>query len=958
MDMQPITLTDGPLQRVMGVDREGAWGTLAYRADGVTFAGAGAEFTIHGVRGGAPGASDGAFALQARDFRVTAIEGTAAAIDIALRRDDLLVVAEYRRGPTHGTLRKRLSLTNPGATPVRVDAVDVEDLLLEDDCAEDDVVAPPLRAMPERDAQPVLGRRFFAGLEWPLARNWIEGRRLRTRQRASVTLAPGDRWTSRWATCGAARGSAAEAFVASLHALARYRGPGRSLYFDWLTHRSEGPDQRETALLLDLLAELRRAHGVRFDLFALDDGAVESRGGRYFRTYRDEHRARYPQGLGAVRARAEGLGLRLGVWLGPNDFGPPGDATRRRGEVAAMVRDWGLALLKLDTVVGPLLGDDPVDNERRLRALERMVDDLRAIEPELIILNHRLSASPYILGLLDTTLWEGAEAYVDVFAWNAEPRLWSRHAALGRGLPSYYGSYSRHLEDHGVCVNGFPEGLLSELIAHTFGRALLISPEVYGMLFTLGDDDLAALGKVCALAEDYRALLARPPLVGESSIARGDGCRAIVALTNDRWAPRGVTLTLDNALGLDRDAAAPAGYLVRRRFPHDRVLTGADGGDVLPWGARVTLDLAPFEATVVDIRPYTDHPYPCGAWYERGEGRTVGYTLPAADVPFHRDLGPVPEVPLTPAQAADLQRRVEALKFALSDDPLEAQALRAAAPSRLGSVQACRAHWERRIRRDGQGVAANAWDGDDATAWGDRGVAPYTSDAWVAGDNLWRVDLGAVHEIAAITLECTRGDALPCAISPDLATWQPGTLLPTTTRVESGWYRLRMTLSEERSARYLRIDGRSMRVRHLSVQTREDAVPTEGWRGTNCYGPTALPRACWQTHIPIARAWPGLRLAVVARSDEPLPDIVDGLFALVHDGQRERIFARRSPSYPFHAWESDQRLSVYGLTWVLDVTPDLVGRALTVAVSAHGPLPPIRVQAYLITDPLPWWEER
>jgi len=935
MTMQPIVLTHGPLQRIIGHDREGHWHTMAYRAETIDFARGGAEFTIHEVTGKA---------LQARDFQVTAISATPEAVEVTLRRDHHLVTLEYRRGLVDGALRKRLHVTNHGTAPLPIAAVDVEDL---------DLVEDLTPTHPDRDAQPVLGARFFAGLEWPLARNWVDAGRLRTRQLVATPLAPGERWTSRWATCGAAHGTAAEAFVASLHALARYRGRGRSLYFDWLTHRSEGPNRLETGLLLGMLGDLRREYGVRFDLFALDDGAVETRGERYFRTYQEEYRARYPRGLREVSDKAEALGLRLGLWLGPNDFGRPGDETRRHHEVATMVRDWRLTLLKLDTVAGPLFGPDPIDNERRMQALARMTDELRVIEPDLIILNHRLSASPYILSILDTILWEGAEAYVDVFTWNTRPRLWSRHAALGRGLPSYHGSYSRHFEDHGVCANGFPEGLLSEVIAHTFGRALLVSPEVYGMLFTLGDDDLAMLGKVCMLADELRPLLERPPLVAEGYIARGDGRRTVVALANDSWMPRAITLTLDGGLGLDPDVTPPRGYLARRRFPHDRVLTTGDD-DALGWGARVTIDLAPFEATVVDVRPYADHRYPRDIWYEDTQGRRRRYDLAA--VPFHQDLGPVPPVSLSDEHAAAVQRRVETLKFTLSDDPLEAQALRVASPSRVRSVRECRAYWARRIRRDGQGVAANAWDGDDATAWGDRGVAPYTSDAWIADDNRWRIDLGAIYDVTEVALEGTVGRALPCSLSDDLITWRGELMRPTSSCSADGWRRLRLTPREARPTRYLRIDGRAMRVRHLSVRARDAAVPTRDWRGTNCYGPTALPRACWETRIAIPRVWPGLRLAVVVRSDDPLRDTTDGLFALAHDGQREVVFTRRSPSYPFHAWESDDRLTVYGLTWALDLTPDLEGRAVTVAVSAHGPTPPLRVHAYLITDPLPWRE--
>lgn len=956
MTTESIVLRHGALQRTLSMDRDRRWRTEEYRGGAGTFARGGAEFTIH--------CADGT-AYQATDFTVSAITQDAESVEVTLIRESCAVVLTYRHGPLEGTLQKRLSLTNHGAAPLPVPAVDVEDLLLVGD------VVPDAQRDPQpaqRDAQPVLGDGFFAGLDWPLAQNWVAQGRLRTRQFCPGPLAPGHQWISCWATCGTATECAAGAFAAYLQALACYQGPGRSLYFDWLTHRSEGPTQQETELLLTLLADLRRAFGVRFDLFALDDGAVETRGERYFRTYQREYQARFPRGLQAVSALAAAEGLRLGLWLGPNDFGAPGQEHRRIEEVAAMVRDWRLAVLKLDTVVGPLLGPDRAENERRMQALATMAETLRAIEPELLILNHRISTSPYVLSILDTVLWDGAESYVDVFAWNERPRLWSRHAALGRGVPSYVGHYSRALEDHGVCANGFPDGFLSEMIVHTFGRALLVSPEVYGMLFTLSDDDLGALGKVCRLADDRRALLARTPLVGDGSIARGDGDHAIVMLVNDDWLPRTQTFTINAALGLDPGRVPPGGYLARRRFPHDRVLAGDDGGAILRWDARLSVALAPFEATVIDVQPQIGQDYPLDAWYEEiGPGSVYAhYRLPAG--PLHRALGPVPPVALDGAQARDLQRRVEGLKFALCDDPLEIQALATAAPSRLESIQACRASWTARVRRDSQGIAANAWSGDGALAWGDRGVAPYTVDAWVAPQNLWRIDLGALWAITEVEMDCTTGIVLPCSFSADLVTWEDGALHPVDgdgdqppvgdheDQPATAWHRLRMTRPTPRPVRYLRLHGRGFLLRHITMRTRDGAVPTDGWRGTNCYGPTPLLTTCWETRLSLPRTWPGLRLAIVAQSDALLPDTIDGLFALAHDGHGDVLVARRSPSYPFHAWESDQRLAVSGLTWVLDVTPALAGRALTVTVCAFGSVPDLTVHAYLVTDPLPWQE--
>jgi len=97
-------------------------------------------------------------------------------------------------------------------------------------------------------------------------------------------------------------------------------------------------------------ARLRARDGVAFDIYALDDGAVETRWSLYWDRYRLQHRRRFPGGLASLARRLATLGTDLGICVGPDGFGPDGRYPRA-ADLAALIRDWNVSLLKIDTCV-------------------------------------------------------------------------------------------------------------------------------------------------------------------------------------------------------------------------------------------------------------------------------------------------------------------------------------------------------------------------------------------------------------------------------------------------------------------------------------------------------------------------------------------------------------------------------------------------------------------------------
>ena len=832
------------------------------------------------------------------------------------------------------------------------------------------------------EAQPLwIGDEWFAGLDWPAAENAAGAGAMLCREFPGVALARGAAWDSHTLTLGVApAGRQAEAFLAHLDRLRGRPTRRASFYFDWLTHASEGPTQPELEAMVSLLERLRARDGLAFDIYALDDGAVETRWGLYWDRYRLRHRHRFPHGLAEPARRLAALGTGMGVWIGPDGFGPDG-ALPRAADLRRMITEWNVSLLKIDTCVSwPWRDGDPTANDAHLRRFAAALAECRRVREDLVAINHRVTGSPYVLSMLDSTLWEGAESYPDVFLYNGDrPRLHTRHAAYARGLPTYFGAPSTLLEDHGVCFNGDPDGWREEICVGAFGRALALSPEVYGTLFLLPDSDYHDLARALDLSRTWRPLLAGPGLrTREGDFVHHDGERAVVCLVNDAWTPTVRRLRCDGRLGL-REGAGP--FSCTARFPSQCVL-----GRDLRWGDTVDIPLAPFAALAVEVAPGAPAaPWADAPWrrdgqdlvllgdpgtrrevWVSGERRTVSFPGRGHRGPGWTDLGALRALP--PDTAAGTA--AETCRFAVSNDPAEWQALQAAAPTAIPEVAACRAFFAEKLRREGMSVAANAWDGDPATAWAD-------ASHWRRLHNLWRLDLGSAVEITTLEIDLAdfgggpvfaegerRGLAEPVWVdaSGDLRAWTQarGHVFYTRNPYRTWPSSLVAEFPAGTSARYLRIRAQGFAAQDIRVRVATPAGGTEllarqPWRGTNLFGDRPL-QAVFRGSVRVEDTWPGRMVALVAELVAPTALQQEVCLAWADVGGQVRPALAGSPRPLFHGYECDAGGWGPGFVWRLPVAEDWIGQDVGLAfgwIGASGrdrqPLPPPAVRAYLLS---------
>lgn len=800
------------------------------------------------------------------------------------------------------------------------------------------------RAAERIDAYPVfIDNHCFCGIDWPAAENSFSGPFLLCRQFCDESLEPGDAYISRSLSLGVSpKGKLPEAFLRHLDHLRGRATPRASFYFDWLTHASEGPTEAEIDSQLDYFARLRREYDIAFDIYAVDDGAVETRWGLTFDRYRLQHEDLYPSGMKRLAERAKDLGMSFGIWVGPDGFGSTqGEEKARIDTLTSMIKEWNIRLIKMDTMVSAPLGSDPYRNHRYMLKLERLTKACYEANPELIIINHRITDSPYVLTLLDSTLWMGAESYPDVFMYNADrPRMFTRYASYGRGEPTYNGAYSPLLEDHGICFNGFHHGWAEEFCVQVFGRALMLSPEVYGTLFLLPDDEYPELARLMKLAREHRALLSRTTyLKPEGDFLHSDGDTALLCLINDGWEERTRCIKIDEGLELQPGTS----FRVSRLFP-------SFGEDVesseVTWGDEVKVVLRPFGVCVIKVsRSGATTP----ASGTRAAGVTI-HTLPRSSAESQTLVIPMEASDVTSEHVALAERT----RFAVASDPLEWQALQSLEASRLPEVNACRRFFAHKLSHECYGVASSAWDGDPTTAWGDD---PY----WRRAENVWRVDIGEQRNIARVivtlsdigpgpVIDAERGRTLEQPIyfevSPDGVTWHRSRAEVYYRRQPTGRvivHRLIADFPNERPARYIRLDVRGILIGSIRVQERVDLrltdIPSDRWHGNNLL--TARPiRRVYSAPLRLHRAGAETYLAIVAELTGAEPVRLKQEIAVpwiqTAGGEFWPITAA-SPAYPFHGWECHTDPKGRAWTFWTPVTDCMLGKELTVSLAWFGP---------------------
>src|SRR5208283_5379491 len=127
-----------------------------------------------------------------------------------------------------------------------------------------------------------------------------------------------------------------------------------TFYFDWLCHDNSGPLESEILMNFAALKRLKELYGLQLDIYNSDAGLVEAQQ-TYFPQYRAIFDRRFPKGLKTVADASAELGMRLGLWIGPDGFGErPDEMKARREQLVSWVRDSNVGLFKMDTVVSAL----------------------------------------------------------------------------------------------------------------------------------------------------------------------------------------------------------------------------------------------------------------------------------------------------------------------------------------------------------------------------------------------------------------------------------------------------------------------------------------------------------------------------------------------------------------------------------------------------------------------------
>ena len=91
-------------------------------------------------------------------------------------------------------------------------------------------------------------------------------------------------------------------------------------YFTWINNTSGGSPEKQTMINLAFFRWLRAEYGMQLDIYAFDADILDGSGG-YYTLKSPKFLNNYPNSFGPVSREAASLGIRLGVWLGPDGFG-------------------------------------------------------------------------------------------------------------------------------------------------------------------------------------------------------------------------------------------------------------------------------------------------------------------------------------------------------------------------------------------------------------------------------------------------------------------------------------------------------------------------------------------------------------------------------------------------------------------------------------------------------------
>lgn len=570
--------------------------------------------------------------------------------------------------------------------------------------------------------------------------------------------------------------------------------PSKAQYFSWINNTNEGATEKQTLINLEYFKWLKEKFGMQIDIYAWDAGNLDGSAGTYQTLGSEKIRAQYPRGYGPSAEAARELGIKLGVWCGPDGFGDtPEEEAARHELMVSLCRDYNFGLFKMDAVCGRL-------REEKQDAFVEMMKECRKYSPELILLNHRLDLGrgmPYGT----TTLMGGQEAYIDVNMFNKLCAPHHREYMLHRMNPD---DGTRLTEDHGVCISSCIDYFEDELVLQAFRRSLILAPEIYANPWLMRDEEHARLARIYNLHRTYRDILTSGVELPESygwyhAMSRGNGDVRFITVGNVKWESLDIYVNISDEIGLDSHDGE---FVVSIHHPYEKYV------GTFRYGDKVKITLPPFRAVLVEVA-LAEKAYPMltNCSYEvlhetagvpdkvkiyevSGKiNKLVGGRITAADIGLanvdsfdNREGVPVclggcfgaADVP------ANIEEIYEAAMFAADNDSLEARALRRSGETKIPEVKAARDAFFDQATYKARGCESRfAFDRNDSTFF----------DGSLFGGGLRidggciRADFGGVIDADSIIIEyfdpeeneiyeIPRQKVIPTAdVSCDLASW-------------------------------------------------------------------------------------------------------------------------------------------------------------------------------------------
>jgi len=788
--------------------------------------------------------------------------------------------------------------------------------------------------------------------------------------------------------------------------------PSRSEYFSWIDNTNEGTTEGQTLANLDFFGWLKSEYGMQLDIYAFDAGAID--GPRYYgSTESEKFRSQFPRGFGPMYERAKEYGIRLGIWGGPDGFGDtPEEEAARTEMMVSLCRDYEFALFKFDAVAGQLRAD-------KQEAFGRMMDECRRYSPDLILLNHRLNLGP-AQAHATTTLWEGAETYIDVFMTNTKPAPHHRARAISRGLPP---NLMRLTEDHGVNLSSALDYWEDDLVLQAFNRSLILAPQLYGSPWFLRDDEYPRLARIFNLHRRYRDILVSGVVLpeeryGPHGVSRGDGATRLVTLRNLTWKPVHYSLEIGEALGLE--SAGP--FEVRTFHPTERIVGRFEIGDeveieVLPYRSAlllvtsepvgevgiegvafsvvkdtgegpVVVRLLGLPGTSATVRLAYDPTRTFSSArleekvveeFEAGRELRVEFAGVSPAEPYHRRLAELEPVPV-PTDAGALY---EATVYSADNNALEIRSLQRAGRSEIPQVRAARdAFRAQRLLVDRALWDKYAFDDDPDTFFD---VWSFGRDIRVNGGAL-RLNLGSEERPTRLILEIAgnasfqdlvEAGSVVAEVSADLLDWLPVDIAATGACEPGG--------TPAQDSQHERVLERMRALGPFTRRTYEISVP-EGQPVRYVRvrpGPQRvaeirayvedreLSRERWRASnlfgpyvaAPAVRAW-----AATIRIDEAAANSylaipiygehgVEGAYAALRVNGELRGAPDRAGPYPTDVWEYLVAERESGYTYYVPVTQDMIGASIDVVVLGLNPAAEnLRPEVWITAYPAPFAE--